>query len=95
MWFYCAHGNPPFDCMVLRCENHYTRRPEAQADRRTRELVKATQETIASAIEEDLNGERIMKSVWEDCNTDAEVELVKAEMRRIIDLIRRPQELKK
>ena len=46
-------------------------------------------EQIAIAIEDDLRGgELLMKEVWEDCETDEDEERAKAEMRRILELLK-------
>lgn len=55
---------------------------------RFEELERLTREQIASTIEDDLNGERIMKEVWEQTSTEAEEAVVKTEMRALVALIR-------
>ena len=55
---------------------------------RYEELKRLTREQIASAIEDDLNGERIMKELWEQTATETEEAVVKTEMRALIALIR-------
>lgn len=59
----------------------------AVKEHRRRELVLMTRRQIARAIEDDLNGELIMKEVWEECGELDEQRIVEDEMRDIIATI--------
>lgn len=55
------------------------------------ELIKLTRDQIAGAIRNDLtNSESLMKEVFEECDGKKDLEIVYAEMRRIIRMIEAP-----
>lgn len=58
-------------------------------EKRRADLLRLTRNQIANAIEDDINGERIMKEVWEECADRAEQMVVEDEMRALVALIRR------
>ena len=55
---------------------------------REKHMRKRALQQIADAIEEDINGERIMKEVWEECEVVADIGFVEFELRAIVKALR-------
>lgn len=51
-------------------------------------LRKLTLSHIAAELEQDLNGEKIMKEVWEECDSVDEQKYVEEIMREVIAILR-------
>ena len=55
---------------------------------REKKFVNLALNQIADAIEDDINGERIMKEVWEACEDDEDIAAVEAVMRQVVKSVR-------
>jgi hypothetical protein len=51
-------------------------------------LQRSTRQQIIHALEEDLEGEGMLKEVWEECGTLEERRVVEDEVREVIDWIK-------
>jgi hypothetical protein len=60
----------------------------AVSQTRRLEIQRLTRQRVGEELEGDLNGgESIMKEVWEQCDSRAEVAIAKDELRRILTLL--------